>query len=82
MKSEIFLSRNGTPQQNVLKVIEMMGGVGSIFDKDDIIVLKPNAQWWNQGRTNLEAIKGFIDCVLKMSNFQGEIIIAENHHFL
>jgi hypothetical protein len=46
------------------------------------VVLKPNAQWWNQGRTNLAAMKGFIDLVLGIPGFSGEVIIGENHHFM
>jgi len=80
--SEIFLAKNGAPQQNVTKVIDMMGGISCLIGTNDIVILKPNAQWWNQGRTNLEAMKGFIDLVLSIPSFQGEIIIAENHHFM
>ena len=80
--SQIYVSRNGSPQQNVSKVIEMMGGIEKIIGIHDIIILKPNAQWWNQGRTNLAAMKGFIDLVLSIPGFKGEIIIAENHHFM
>jgi len=82
VKSEIFLARNGNPQQNIAKVIEMMGGIEKFIGKNDIVVLKPNAQWWNQGRTNLAAMKGFIDLVLEIPGFKGEIIIAENIHFM
>jgi len=82
MKSDIYLARNGSPQENVQKVIEMMGGIEKFVGKNDIVILKPNAQWWNQGRTNLAAMKGFIDLVLNIPGFNGEIIIAENNHFM
>src|SRR3972149_639979 len=80
--SHIYVVKNGTPQQNVTKTIEMMGGIKSLIGVNDIVVLKPNAQWWNQGRTNLAAMKGFIDLVLGIHGFKGEVIIAENHHFM
>lgn len=80
--SHIYVAKNGTPQQNVAKTIEMMGGIERFIGKNDIVILKPNCQWWNQGRTNLAAIKGFIDLVLNIPGFNGEIIIAENHHFM
>lgn len=35
----------------------MMGGVGKFIGTKDIVILKPNAQWWNQGRTNLAATR-------------------------
>lgn len=80
--SDIYVSKNGTPEQNVSKVLYMMGGIEKFIGKRDIVVLKPNAQWWNQGRTNLAAMKGFIDLVLGIPGFNGEVIIAENQHFM
>ena len=80
--SKVFWVKNGNPAQNVAKIMELMGGIEKFIGKNDIIVLKPNAQWWNQGRTNLWAMKGFIDLVLAIPSFAGEIIIAENHHFM
>ena len=79
--SRVFMSRNGTPEQNVQKVVEMMGGIGKFVGPQDIVVLKPNSQWWNQGMTNTDAMKGFIDMVLAIPNFTGEIIIADNHQY-
>jgi hypothetical protein len=78
--SYIYESKNGTPEQNVQKVVEMMGGIEKFIGKEDIVILKPNAQWWNQGMTNTNAMKGFIELVLAIPGFKGEIIIAENHH--
>jgi len=80
--SEIYLMKGGTPEENIKGVLEMMGGIQKVIGVNDIVVLKPNAQWWNQGRTNLAAMKGFIDLVLNIPNFKGEVIIAENHHFM
>lgn len=80
--SEIYMAKNGTPEQNIKSVIEMMGGIERFIGNNDIVILKPNAQWWNQGRTNLAAMKGFIDLVLNIPGFTGEIIITENNHFM
>ena len=80
--SDIYVAKNGTPQENVARVLEMMGGIERFIGKKDIVILKLNTQWWNQGRTNLAAMKGFIDQVLQIPNFKGEIIIAENNHFM
>jgi hypothetical protein len=79
---QIYLAKGGSPQKNIEVVLDMMGGIEKFIGPDDIVIIKPNAQWWNQGRTNLAAIKGFIDLVLNISGFKGEIIIAENHHFM
>jgi len=78
--AKVFVSRNGSAGQNMDKVVEMMGGIEKIIGKDDIVILKPNAQWWNQGTTNTNAMKRFIELVLGIPGFQGEVIIAENHH--
>ena len=79
--SHVYISHNGTPEQNVFKVIEMMGGIKDFINDEDIIIIKPNAQWTGHATTNTNAIKGFIDLVLSISTFKGEIIIAENHHY-
>lgn len=80
-QSHVFLSRNGSAEENTSKVVELMGGIESFIAPTDIVVLKPNGQWWNQGTTNTNSMKSFIELVLNMKGFSGEIIIAENHHF-
>ncbi len=79
--SRVFVARNGTPEQNIQKTLDMMGGIGNFVSPTDIVVLKPNAQWWNQGMTNTDSMKAFIDIVLRIPDFSGEIIIAENHQY-
>lgn len=79
--SDVFISKGNSPGQNVHTIIEMLGGISSVIGKDDIVVLKPNAQWWNQGTTNTDAMQAFIQAVLNISGFRGEVIIAENHQY-
>ena len=79
--SSVFSSKNGTAEQNTQKVIKLMGGIQRIIGINDIVILKPNAQWWNQGMTNTDSMKAFIEMVLQIPGFEGEIIVAENHHF-
>jgi len=80
--SHVFEAKNGTPEQNVAKVNEMMGGIGNFIGNNDIVVIKPNAQWQNAATTNTNNIKGLIELILNRSGgFSGEIIIAENIHF-
>jgi len=71
--SLIYTSRNGTPYQNMEKVIEMMGGIGNIIGLDDVVIIKPNCQWVNQGVTNISAVRQFIELILGLPDFQGEI---------
>jgi hypothetical protein len=61
------------------KVIDMAGGITSFIDVDDVVVIKPNLQWKNQGYTHTEAAKALIEIVLnRPGGFSGEIIVAEN----
>jgi len=79
--SHIYLSKNGTPEVNMKQVTEMMGGIESIIGPNDVVLLKPNAQWWSQGMTNTDAMKAFIELIFDIPDFTGEIIIADNHHY-
>ena len=42
--SEIFVAKNGTPQENVARVIEMMGGIEKFIGINDIVILKPSSK--------------------------------------
>lgn len=79
--SHIYVGIGGSPEENTQKVLKLMGGIGRIINKDDIVILKPNSQWWNQGMTNTNSMKEFVRQVLNLPNFMGEIIIADNHQF-
>ena len=77
----VYRAVNGTAQNNLAKVIELMGGIEKLFGSDDIIIIKPNLQWWNQGAPNLAALKTFIELIMeRQGGFKGEVIIAENCH--
>lgn len=80
-ESIIYRTINGTPSENIEKVFEIMGGIENIFGENDIVVLKPNVQWWNHGATNLAALKTLVDMIMnRPGGFMGEVIIAENCH--
>ncbi len=77
----IFRSVNGTPAENLTKVIDLMGGIEKLIGSDDIILIKPNIQWWNQGAPNLAALKTFVDLIMERpGGFKGEVVLAENCH--
>jgi hypothetical protein len=77
----LYRSVNGTPENNTIKVIEMMGGIDKIIGSEDIVVIKPNVQWWNQGAPNLSTLKTFVDLIMERpGGFHGEVIVAENCH--
>jgi hypothetical protein len=65
----------------MMKVIEMMGGIEKLIGYEDVVVVKPNVQWWNQGAPNLSSLKTFVELVIERSGgFKGEVVIAENCH--
>lgn len=77
----IYRSVNGTPAANMTKVIEQMGGIDKVIGTHDVVVMKPNVQWWNQGSPNLSSLKTFVDMIMERpGGFKGEVVIAENCH--
>ncbi|NIQ13816.1 MAG: DUF362 domain-containing protein [Candidatus Dadabacteria bacterium] len=77
----IYRSINGSPESNMIKIIEMMGGIKNIVSSEDVVVIKPNVQWWNHGAPNLASLKTFVDVIMEMpGGFKGEVVIAENCH--
>lgn len=41
----LYRSVNGSPDRNLAKVIEMLGGIEKIIGPYDVVVIKPNVQW-------------------------------------
>jgi hypothetical protein len=82
IKSTVYRAVNGRPSENLSKVIDLMGGIERIIGTDDIVIIKPNVQWWNQGVPNLSALKVFVDLIMNGHNggFNGEVVVAENCH--
>lgn len=79
--AEIFRSVNGTPSQNLQKVIELAGGIANIIGSGDVVVIKPNLQWWNQGSPNISVCKELVDSIMQHPDgFTGEVIFGENTH--
>jgi hypothetical protein len=77
----LYRAVNGTPDKNLIKIIELIGGIQKIIGADDVVVIKPNLQWWNHGATNLSALKSLVDLIMNYpGGFYGEVVIAENCH--
>lgn len=77
----VYRAVNGTPAANLQKVIELAGGIEKFVGPDDVVVIKPNVQWWNQGAPNLLSLKTFVDLIMERpGGFQGEVVLAENCH--
>ena len=81
IKSTVYRAVNGHPSENLSKVVELMGGIGTFIGPDDVVVIKPNVQWWNQGVPNLSALNSFVDSIMnRQGGFHGEVVLAENCH--
>jgi hypothetical protein len=77
----IYRAVNGTPADNLTKVIELMGRIEKIIGSDDVVLIKPNVRWWNQGAPNLMALKTFVDLIVERpGGFKGEVVLFENCH--
>jgi len=93
IKAGIFIAKNGSPAENIAKVIEMrFGGIENFIgpddvivinpNPDDVIVINPNGQWNNQGGSNCACCMGLIDLILnRPGGFNGEIIFTECTQF-
>jgi len=81
VRCKIYRALNGRADENLLKVIEMIGGIENLIGSDDVVVIKPNVQWWNQGAPNLSSLNTFVDLIMHRSGgFNGEVVLAENCH--
>ncbi len=77
----LYVARGGTPAENVDAIFEKLGGVEPFVGADDVVIIKVSAQWWNQGMTNVAAVKRVVERVLGREGFRGEVIVFENVHF-
>ena len=83
IKANVFVAKNGTPAENVAKVIGMRyGGIENVIGQDDVVVINPNGQWPNQGGSNCACCMGLIDLIVnRPGGFNCEIIFCENTQF-
>ncbi|MBN2157875.1 MAG: hypothetical protein JW807_00665 [Spirochaetes bacterium] len=75
---KVYMVRNGDCFQNISRLFRLMGGIAKYIDPTDIVVIKGNAQWPNQGYTHTGCIKAVIDEILRIPKFSGEILICDN----
>lgn len=64
--------------QNMAKLWELLGGAAAYINPTDVVVIKGNAQWPNQGYTHTGCIKAVIDTILAIPGFSGEILLCDN----
>jgi hypothetical protein len=78
----LYVARGPMPAGNVDAVLAKLGGIGKFVGEDDVVLIKVSAQWWNQGMTNVAAVKRVVEHVLERPGWRGEVIVFENVHFL
>jgi len=80
-RATVARSLYGNPGENIRKTLQLLGGLEKFINRDDVVLIKPNGQWWNQGCTNLACIQVFVEEVFSLKGgFEGEVILAENCH--
>ena len=80
-KRTLYVAQGDTPAANIDAALAKLGGIGTVVGNDDVVIIKVSAQWWNQGMTNVAAVKRTIEHILELPDFAGEIIVFENVHF-
>ncbi|UCD18235.1 MAG: hypothetical protein JSV44_04805 [Candidatus Zixiibacteriota bacterium] len=83
IRANVFVAKNGSPADNVAKVINMrFAGIENFIGRDDVVVINPNGQWGYQGGSNCACCMGLIDLILnRPGGFDGEIIFTECTQF-
>src|SRR5271165_1681734 len=76
--TRVYKASNGDCFQNVAKVLDMLGGIGKYISPTDVVVIKANAQWPNQGYTHTGCLKAVVDAILAIPGFSGEVLICDN----
>jgi hypothetical protein len=57
---------------------EMLDGPAKYVGATDVVVIKGNAQWPNQGYTHTGCIKAVVDQILQIPGFSGEVLICDD----
>lgn len=70
--TRVYKVLNGDCFQNIAKVLEMAGGAGKYINPTDVVVIKGNGQWPNQGYTHTGCIKAVIDAILQSPDFRAK----------
>jgi hypothetical protein len=76
--TRVYKVKNGDCFQNIAKLWDMLDGPGKYIGPTDVVVIKANAQWPNQGYTHTGCIKAVIDRILQIPGFSGEVLICDD----
>lgn len=60
-------------------VVAPTSGPGGLIDRNDVVIVKINAQWPERGGTNTDVLRGVIRRIVEHPDgFVGEVIVADN----
>lgn len=76
--TRVYVVKNGDCFQNIGKLWQMLDGPARYINPTDVVIIKGNAQWPNQGYTHTGCIKAVIDQILQIPGFSGEILLCDN----
>jgi hypothetical protein len=76
--TRVYKVMNGDCFQNIAKLWDLLDGPERYIGATDVVVVKANAQWPNQGYTHTGCIKAVIDRILQIPGFSGEVLICDN----
>jgi hypothetical protein len=79
-RSTLWIAQGLSPAANIDAVLEK-ANIASLIPPSAIVLIKVSAQWWNQGMTNVAAVRRTIERVLDLPGFRGEVVVFENVHF-
>jgi hypothetical protein len=77
-RTRVYKVQNGSYITNINKLWEMAEIATKYIGSTDVVVIKGNAQWQNQGYTHTGCIKALIDLILQIPGFSGEVLICDN----
>ncbi|MBP6837983.1 MAG: DUF362 domain-containing protein [Kofleriaceae bacterium] len=80
-RATLAIGQGAGPAANVDAALSKLGGIGKVVGVDDVVIIKVSAQWWNQGMTNVAAVRRTIEHILELPGFKGEVVVFENTHF-
>lgn len=80
-RAKLGIGRGKAPSDNLDAALTAHGGLERLVTGDEVVIVKVSAQWWNQGMTNVAAVKRLVERILALPGFRGEVIVFENTHF-
>jgi hypothetical protein len=74
-----LMGAHGLKWHRTSEVVAPTSDPGGLIDRDDVVIVKINAQWAERGGTNTDVLRGVIRRIVEHPDgFVGEVIVADN----